>query len=111
MCINKKLISIFILLICFFINTEAQNYVINGYIKDANSKDIIASAEIYDLSGLLLSISNKEGYFKFNTSRKSLNLVIFTSDYKVKQKKLSHRIINTSIKFTKKLLFTTNYNY
>jgi len=88
MCINKKLISIFILLICFFINTEAQNYVINGYIKDANSKDIIASAEIYDLSGLLLSISNKEGYFKFNTSRKSLNLVIFTSDYKVKQKKI-----------------------
>ena len=88
MCINKKLINIFILLICFFINTEAQNYVINGYIKDANSKDIIASAEIYDLSGLLLSISNKEGYFKFNTSRKSLSLVIFTSDYKVKQKKL-----------------------
>ena len=88
MFINKKLISIFILLICFFFNIEAQNYVINGYIKDTNSKDIISSAEIYDLSGSLLSISNTEGYFKFNTFLKSLNLVIFTSDYKVKQKKL-----------------------
>ena len=81
MCINKKLISIFILLICFSHHLEAQNYFINGYVKDANSKDIIVSAEIYDLSGSLLSISNKEGYFKFNTSRKSLNLVIFTSRY------------------------------
>ena len=88
MCINKKLINIFILLICFFINTEAQNYVINGYIKDANSKDIIASAEIYDLSGSLLSISDKEGYFKFSTSVKNLNLVVFTSNYKVKQEKI-----------------------
>ena len=85
---NKKLISIFILLICFFCNIEAQNYFVNGYIKDANSKNIIAAAEIYDLSGSLLSISNKEGYFNFNTSLRSLDLVIFTSDYKVKQKRL-----------------------
>ena len=88
MYINKKLISILILLICFCYNIEAQNYIVNGYIKDANSKDIISSAEIYDLSGSLLSISNKEGYFNFNTSLRSLDLVIFTSDYKVKQKKL-----------------------
>ena len=85
---NKKLISIFILLICFFCNIEAQNYFVNGYIKDANSKNIIAAAEIYDLSGSLLSIANKEGYFNFNTSLRSLDLVIFTSDYKVKQKRL-----------------------
>ena len=88
MWMNKKLISIFILLICFTHHLKAQNYFINGYIKDANSKDIIVSAEIYDLSGSLLSVSNKEGYFNFNTSLRSLNLVIFTSDYKVKQKKL-----------------------
>ena len=88
MYINKKLISILILLICFCYNIEAQNYIVNGYIKDANSKDIISSAEIYDLSGSLLSISNNEGYFNFNTSHRSLDLVIFTSDYKVKQKRL-----------------------
>jgi len=85
---NKKLISIFILLICFSHHLEAQNYFVNGYIKDANSKNIIVSAEIYDLSGSLLSISNNEGYFNFNTSHRSLDLVIFTSDYKVKQKRL-----------------------
>ena len=85
---NKKLISIFILLICFLYHLEAQNYFVNGYIKDSNSKNIIASAEIYDLTGSLLSISNKEGYFNFNTSLRSLDLVIFTLDYKVKQKKL-----------------------
>ena len=88
MWMNKKLISIFILLICFFCNIEAQNYFVNGYIKDANSKEIIAAAEIYDLSGSLLSISNKEGYFNFDTYSRSLDLVIFTSDYIVKQKKL-----------------------
>ena len=88
MWMNKKLISIFILLICFSHHLEAQNYFVNGYIKDANSKDIIVSAEIYDLSGSLLSISNNEGYFNFNTPLKNLNLVIFTSNYKVKQKKL-----------------------
>ena len=85
---NKKLISIFILLICFLYHLEAQNYFVNGYIKDSNSKNIIASAEIYDLTGSLLSISNKEGYFNFNTSLRSVDLVIFTLDYKVKQKKL-----------------------
>lgn len=85
---NKKLISIFILLICFSHHLEAQNYFVNGYIKDANSKDIIVSAEIYDLSGSLLSISNNEGYFNFNTSLRSLDLVIFSENYKVHQKKL-----------------------
>jgi Fe(3+) dicitrate transport protein len=88
MLMNKKLISIFILLICFLHHLEAQNYFVNGYVKNANSKNIIASAEIYDLTGSLLSISNKEGYFNFNTSLRSLDLVIFTSNYKVKQKKL-----------------------
>jgi hypothetical protein len=88
MWMNKKLISIFILLICFLHHLEAQNYFVNGYVKNANSKNIIASAEIYDLTGSLLSISNKEGYFNFNTSLRSLDLVIFTSNYKVKQKKL-----------------------
>jgi len=84
----KKLISIFILLIYFSNYLEAQNLFVNGYIKESNSINKIKSAEIYDLTGKLLSISNSDGYFNFNTSLSSLDLVIFTSDYKVKQKRL-----------------------
>lgn len=79
---------IIILLIFFSYHLKAQNFFINGYIKDINSRNIIKSAEIYDHSGKLLSISNNDGYFNFNTSLRSLDLVIFTSDYKVKQKRL-----------------------
>jgi len=88
MFINRNLINVFILLIFFSLNIAAQNYFVNGYIKDVSSENVIVSAEIYDLSGSLLSISDKKGYFKFNSSIEVLNLLVFSSEYKVQQKKL-----------------------
>ena len=87
MLINKKVVSIFILLFFAYI-LQAQNYSVSGYIKASISNSPISSAELYDSSGLLLSISNQEGYFKFNTTKENLSLVVFTSNYKVSQKNL-----------------------
>ena len=74
MFVNRGLINVFILLIFFSFNIGAQGYFVNGYIKDVSSGNDIVSAEIYDLSGTLLSISDKKGYFKFNSSIEVLKL-------------------------------------
>ena len=60
----------------------------NGYVKDTENKKPINAAEIYDISGSLLSTTNKEGYFKFFTDKRDLLLIVFTSKHKVYQKKL-----------------------
>ena len=59
MWMNKKLISIFILLIYFSNYLEAQNLFVNGYIKESNSINKIKSAEIYDLTGKLSLIQKR----------------------------------------------------
>ena len=91
MIISRKLICTVVLLSFVLNHVKAQNYEVEGYIKDNNSKEPVLSAEIYNTSGLLLSTTNKKGYSKFNTSKKNIDLVVFTSEYKVYQSKLKIR--------------------
>ena len=91
MCINKKLVSILILLIYFSHNIKAQNYYISGTIKDAQIQTPIVSAELYDASGLLLCTCNQKGNFKFTTSKKNIEILVFKDEYKVYRKNLEIR--------------------
>ena len=82
---RKTFYSIFILSFFITFQLSAQQFIISGIVNDKNNTRKTISAEIYDASGELLSKSNKSGFFTFNSTKKKIDLLVFSSQYKVYQ--------------------------
>ena len=82
---RKTFYSIFLLSSFITLQLSAQQFMISGIVNDKNNTRKTISAEIYDASGELLSKSNKSGFFTFNSTKKKIDLLVFSSQYKVYQ--------------------------
>ena len=90
MCCNyKSIFCIFLFFICFIFRLHAQDYFIYGQIRDSLNGNPIISAEIYSIEGQLLSTSDGSGYFKFNTSNSTLDLIVFTEAHNIYKDRIS----------------------
>ena len=77
----------------FFFSTElfSQNQFVYGNIKDLETNSSILGVEIYvEGSSLLLSRSDKNGYFEFFTKENS-NIVFFSAEYKTEIRRIIKR--------------------
>jgi Fe(3+) dicitrate transport protein len=78
----------------YFFSTElfSQNQFVYGYIKDLKTNNSILDVEIYvEGSSLLLSRSDKHGYFEFFTNNENSNIVFFSAEYKTEIRRIIKR--------------------
>ena len=88
--INYKRFLFCGIFICFFISSShCQSYFVYGEITDSLASVPVSEAEIYNLDGKLLSISNPQGYFQFYTSKESLDIFVFTPAYAIYKSKIN----------------------
>ena len=86
---KKEILTITTCLIIFVLNTTAQNYVVYGEVKESLTSLPIHKAEIYNIDGKLVSTSDKDGYFKFYSSKKTLDIFVFTPTYNVYKNRIN----------------------
>ena len=77
---NKNLALIYLLLFCNF--SFAQN-IYSGFITSSENNKPIKGVEIYNKVGSELSQTDKNGFFKVNSSEKNLTIIIATHDESV----------------------------
>ena len=64
----SRIITIILILFFFPTNTNAQNIIVEGVIKDSERKEILPFANIYLQNNYLGTISNEKGAFKITIS-------------------------------------------
>ena len=82
---NKNLALIYLLLFCNF--SFAQN-IYSGFITSSENNKPIKGVEIYNKVGGELSQTDKNGFFKFNSSEKDLTIILFAKNFNVFEKKM-----------------------
>ena len=82
---NKNLILIYLLLFCNF--SFAQN-IYSGFITSSENNKPIKGVEIYNKVGGELSQTDKNGFFKFNSSEKDLTIILFARNFNVFEQKI-----------------------
>ena len=93
---NKNLALIYLLLFCNF--SFAQN-IYSGFIKSSENNKPITGVEIYNKIGGELSQTDKDGFFKFNSSEKDLTIILFSRNFNVfEQKIISNEKINIQLR-------------
>ena len=75
---NKNLALIYLLLFCNF--SFAQN-IYSGFITSSENNKPIKGVEIYNKVGGELSQTDKNGFFKFNSSEKDLTIILFARNF------------------------------
>ena len=81
---NKNLALIY-LLFCNF--SFAQN-IYSGFITSSENNKPIKGVEIYNKVGGELSQTDKNGFFKFNSSEKDLTIILFARNFNVYEQKI-----------------------
>ena len=93
---NKNLALIYLLLFCNF--SFAQN-IYSGFITSSENNKPIKGVEIYNKIGGELSQTDKNGFFKFNSSEKDLTIILFARNFNVlEQKIISNEKINIQLR-------------
>ena len=93
---NKNLALIYLLLFCNF--SFAQN-IYSGFISSSENNKPIKGVEIYNKVGGELSQTDKNGFFKFNSSEKDLTIILFARNFNVfEQKIISNEKINIQLR-------------
>ncbi len=82
---NKNLALIYLLLFCNF--SFAQN-IYSGFITSSENNKPIKGVEIYNKVGGELSQTDKNGFFKFNSSEKDLTIILFARNFNVFEQKI-----------------------
>jgi len=82
---NKNLALIYLLLFCNF--SFAQN-IYSGFITSSENNKPIKGVEIYNKVGGELSQTDKNGFFKFNSSEKDLTIILFARNFNVYEQKI-----------------------
>lgn len=82
---NKNLALIYLLLFCNF--SFAQN-IYSGFITSSENNKAIKGVEIYNKVGGELSQTDKNGFFKFNSSEKDLTIILFARNFNVFEQKI-----------------------
>ena len=82
---NKNLALIYLLLFCNF--SFAQN-IYSGFITSSENNNPIKGVEIYNKVGGELSQTDKNGFFKFNSSEKDLTIILFARNFNVFEQKI-----------------------
>ena len=84
----SKVFFIVTLFYVFSLNANAQDHLIYGKIKDSLTSVPVPQAEIYNAQGELLCISDKEGSFKFYTSKSIVGIFVFTPEYTIYSRRI-----------------------
>ena len=84
----SKVFFIATLFYVFSLNANAQDHLIYGKIKDSLTSMPVPQAEIYNAQGELLCISDKEGSFKFYTSKSIVGIFVFTPEYTIYSRRI-----------------------
>jgi Fe(3+) dicitrate transport protein len=82
---NKNLALIYLLLCCNF--SFAQN-IYSGFITSSKNNKPIKGVEIYNKVGGEVSQTDKNGFFKFNSSEKDLTIILFARNFNVFEQKI-----------------------
>ena len=83
----RNLIIIFFVL--WTIPSTAQ-YVYSGYIKSSENGRAINGVEIYDKKDGDLGQTNEKGFFKFESEKKEITIILFARNYNVYEQKISN---------------------
>mgnify|MGYP005686799765 FL=1 len=83
----RNLIIIFFVL--WTIPSTAQ-YVYSGYIKSSENGRAIKGVEIYDKKDGDLGQTNEKGFFKFESEKKEITIILFARNYNVYEQKISN---------------------
>jgi hypothetical protein len=59
----------FILLLCFTVSLSAQNYIISGYIRDIETKEVLVGSSIYDTEIKKGCTANDFGFYSLTLPR------------------------------------------
>ena len=82
---NKNLALIYLLLLC---NLSFAQNIYSGFITSSENNKPIKGVEIYNKVGGELSQTDKNGFFKFNSSEKDLTIILFARNFNVFEQKI-----------------------
>ncbi|AOW21323.1 TonB-dependent receptor domain-containing protein [Urechidicola croceus] len=87
----RKVLFVFVFI---FTNTLIAQHKIDGIVTDAISNQPIENVTIYDKSSGVLSTTNSEGKYAFETSEDTLVLVFFLHEFQIKEIEVNTSIVN-----------------
>lgn len=75
-------------MLCLALEVVAQNTV-SGYITNSDTNEVVANVEVYDKVSGLLATSNTQGFYEFITSKDSIEVVFYISEFQIYEQELS----------------------